>query len=281
MPTVIHIMSANATFQQIEALRRNREKRHRLGLFLVEGVRAMNLLHSTGWPIEALVYAGGVARSDWAHRLIASAAAPTHYVLAAELLARLSARQQPSEVLALAHIPADDLARLPTPPDLLAILFDRPVSPGNLGTLIRSGDALGAHGLIISGHAADLYDPETLAATTGSLFALPAVRVASPRAIEPWLAQRPGVRLVGTDEHGSVPVDAFDWRGPTVLVVGNETRGMSAQLRERCDAVVRIPIGGAASSLNVASAAAIVLYEVGRQRRGAAAGPRDEERGAR
>jgi len=278
MPRVISVASDNATFQQIEALRRNREKRHRLGLFLVEGVRAMNLLHGTGWPIEALVYADGVARSDWAHRLIADAAARTHYVLAPALLARLSAKQQPSELLALAHIPDDDLARLPTPPDLLAILFDRPVSPGNLGTLIRSGDALGAHGLIISGHATDLYDPETLAASTGSLFALPAVRVASPHALEPWLAQRPGVRLVGTDEHGSVAIDAFDWRGPTVLVVGNETRGMSAQLRERCDAIVRIPIGGAASSLNVASAAAIVLYEIGRQRRHAAIGTTTERR---
>jgi TrmH family RNA methyltransferase len=269
-PRHIRIHSANAEFQQLEALRRNREKRHRMRAFLVEGVRPINMLLRAGWPLPGLLYSRGRAVSDWARGILASAPAQAHYEIDEDLFARLSGKDEPSELLALAAIPDDDLDRIPRAPDLLVVVFDRPASPGNLGTLLRSCDALGAHGLVLLGHAADLYDPETVSATTGSLFAVPAVRLASTRDLEPWLAalrqRMPALQVVGTDEHGAATLDQHDWRAPTVLVVGNETWGMSARLRDVCDTIVRIPIGGWASSLNVACASSIVLYEIARQR---------------
>jgi TrmH family RNA methyltransferase len=81
----------------------------------------------------------------------------------------------------MAEIPKDDLAKIPIKEDLLVVVFDRPSSPGNLGTIIRTCDALGADGLIITGHAVDVYDPETISATTGSLFSLPIVRLPSQK----------------------------------------------------------------------------------------------------
>jgi TrmH family RNA methyltransferase len=124
--------------------------------------------------------------------------------------------------------------------------------------------------VIVAGHAADPYDPKAVRASTGSLFALPVVRVPAPSMVIDWLADVRAagvpVRVVGTDETGRYDVADHDLTGPTLLVVGNETNGMSAAWREACDVVVRIPIGGAASSLNAASAASIVLYEVARQR---------------
>ncbi len=95
------------------------------------------------------------------------------------------------------------------------------------------------------------------------------MRAASPAEVVSW-ARRTGGQLVGTDETGTVDVDGHDFTGPTVLVVGNETVGMSVAWREACDAVVRIPMSGCASSLNVAAAATVVLYEATRQRRAAA-----------
>ena len=91
-----------------------------------------------------------------------------------------SNKSEPSELLALVAMPADDLDRIPLSPDLLVVAFDRPASPGNLGSIIRSCDALGAHGVIMTGHSVDLYDPETISASVGSLFALPVVRLPSP-----------------------------------------------------------------------------------------------------
>src|SRR5690606_32438546 len=128
----------------------------------------------------------------------------------------------------------------------LALVVDRPASPGNLGTLIRSADAFGFAGVIVTGHATDPFDPRTVRASTGSLFAVPVVRVASHAEVLAWvddLAPRP--RLIGTDETGDVDADAADLSGPALIVVGNETRGMSRAWRETCDTVVRIPITGA------------------------------------
>jgi tRNA G18 (ribose-2'-O)-methylase SpoU len=153
---------------------------------------------------------------------------------------------------------------------LLVVIFDRPANPGNLGTILRSCDALGADGLIITGHGVDLYDPETVSASVGSLFAVPAVRVASPRELEPWFAlvreQIGPFQLVGSSARANQLIFEYDWRPPTLLVIGNETNGLSAYYKERCDAIVTIAQVGAATSLNVASAASILLYEIQRQR---------------
>ena len=267
----INIQRANATFQQLEVLRRNREKRHRQRAFLVEGVRPIKKLIASNWPLQAMIYAQQRPLSDWARTVLASRHAPTHYALAPELFAQLSTKNEPGELIALAEIPPDQLDRIPIQPDLLVLVFDRPASPGNLGTLIRSCDALGAHGLIITGHATDLYDPETVSATTGSLFALPSIRLSNPRELEPWIMavrhNLGSLQVVGSDEHGSHSIDAQSWHGPTILVLGNETWGMSAYFRQLCDSIVSIPMGGSASSLNVASAGSILLYEIARQRR--------------
>ena len=148
--------------------------------------------------------------------------------------------------------------------------MDRPGNPGNLGTLIRSCDALGATGLVVTGHGVDLYDPATVTASRGSLFALPVVQAASHADVLQWVAtvrQQLGTcHLVGTDERADVNLAAHDFTHPTVLVLGNETHGLSHAYRDACDAVVRIPMSGSASSLNVSVAGSIAIYEVIQQR---------------
>lgn len=144
-------------------------------------------------------------------------------------------------------------------------------TPGNIGTLIRSADAFGAAAVLVTGHAADPYDPKAVRASTGSLFAVPVVRVPGHREVLDWVADvrggdLPDLQIVGTDEHGDVDVADHDLTGPTLLLVGNETHGLSAGWQEAADRMVRIPIVGAASSLNAASAGSVVLYEAARQR---------------
>lgn len=271
MPRTIPIRSENADFQHIEALRRNRHKRARSGEFLVEGVRNVNAALAKGWTVRALVFAADRTPSRWAAEVLAHPGVETHYALPGPLLDQLAERHEGSELLALVRIPPDDPARIPPVPGLRAVVFDRPASPGNLGSLIRSADALGAQGLIVLGHAADLYDPETVRAATGSLFALPCLRLAGPQELAAWLSQLRAalgpVQLVGADERGSVEAAHHDFTAPTVLLLGNETRGLSHALLSLCDATVRIPMTGSASSLNVAAAGTALLYEMDRQRR--------------
>lgn len=270
VPKTIRISSQNATFQQFETLRRNREKRQRHREFVVEGVRPITLALQFGWNIRGWIYAPQRGLSQWARGLLTDHPAATHYELAEPLLQQLSSKSEPSEILALIGMPDEDLARIPRARDWLVVIADRPANPGNLGTVIRSCDALGAHGLVITGHAVDLYDPETISASVGSLFALPVVRVAAPRELEPWFEQVQAdigpVQLVGSSAKAPIAIHELNWRPPTALVIGNETSGLSAHYRQRCDALVTIPQSGAATSLNVASAASILLYEIGRQR---------------
>jgi tRNA G18 (ribose-2'-O)-methylase SpoU len=270
-PVVIRISKENAYFQQVESLRRNREKRQKHREFFVEGVRPINQALKYNWHFKAFLYAPENRLSDWARNILRHSPAETHVELTPALLEKLSNKAEPSELLAVVAMPEDDLARIPLNEQMLVVVFDRPASPGNLGTIIRSCDALRVDGLIISGHSVDLYDPETISASTGSFFALPVVRLPSHKELQSWLAainqQIDKVQIVGSDEKGSITLNECDFTRPTLLVIGNETWGMSAAYRELCDTIVSIPIYGSASSLNVACATSIILYEIDRQRR--------------
>jgi 23S rRNA (uridine2479-2'-O)-methyltransferase len=265
------VTTRNARFQQWESLLTNRTKRHRLGEFLVHGVRPITLAVEHGWPLAAVLHRDDRELSTWARDVLGATTAE-RIAVSPGLMRALADRDAAAdgdvpEILAVARTRPDDLARITLGADGLVVVFDRPASPGNLGTLIRSADAFGARGVIVCGHAADLWDPRTVRASTGSLFALPCLQVAGPPEVLAWLDAADVVAaVVGTDESGPARLPETDLTGPTVLVVGNETAGMSAGWREACTQLVRIPIGGGASSLNAASAATIVLYEAARQR---------------
>ncbi|RSM68804.1 rRNA methyltransferase [Actinoplanes sp. ATCC 53533] len=271
MARTMRISTRNATFQQWQALLTNRSKRQHAGEFLVQGVRPISLAVERGWEIRVLLASDGPGLSKWGREVIDNAGAP-RAVVAAELMRELGGKDEDTpELLAVVGMPPDDLTRIGAGAGLLAVVFDRPTTPGNIGTLVRSADAFGASGVIVTGHAADPYDPKAVRASTGSLFALPVVRAASHREVLDWAgdlrADGVAVQVVGTDERGPVEIAEHDLSGPTVLAVGNETHGLSAAWREACDQMVRIPITGAASSLNAASAASVALYEAARQRR--------------
>lgn len=269
-PRTIRLHSETNAFQHAEVLRRNRQKRQQFGEFFVEGVRSINQAIAHSWPITSFLYAPDSGLSEWAQSILRTSTAERHYELTPTMMDKLSAKTDTSELIALVRTPPDDLARISIAPDMLVVVFDRPTSPGNLGSIIRSADALGAHGVIVTGHGADLYDPETIRAATGSLFALPCLRLPSARDLVPWLetvrVQTGAVTVVGTDEAALVEVWQHNFSGPTVLLAGNETWGLSAAFRELADITVRIPMDGSASSLNVAAATSILLYEIRRQR---------------
>lgn len=267
---MLRISSRNARFQQWQALLTNRGKRQRAGEFLVQGVRPITLAAEAGWPFRALIHDPGRPPSSWAGAMLRRFG-DVQVAMAAELLAELGEKDDdPPELIAVVGMPADDLDRIAVGPDFLGLVLDRPASPGNLGSIIRSADAFGADGVIVAGHAADVYDPKSVRASTGSLFGLPVVRAPSPREVAAWVdAQRGRDRplvVAGTDEDGDRDVFDADLTGPVVLLIGNEATGLSAAWREQCDLLVRIPITGTASSLNAANAATAVLYEASRQR---------------
>ena len=273
MPTSIRVSSRNARFQQWQALLTNRQKRQRAGEFLVQGVRPISVAVRHGWPLRTLIYDDRKSLSRWAEHILGSSQVP-RVAIAPDLLRELGEKlEDPPELVAVAEIPPDHYTRIRVQPGFLGVAFDRPSTPGNIGTLVRSADAFGAAGVIVTGHAADPYDPKSVRASTGSLFSIPVVREASPQGVLAWVRslREDGlpVVVVGTHENGAVDIAGYDLTQPALIVIGNETTGLSAAWREACDVVLRIPIAGSASSLNAASAGTVALYEASRQRTGA------------
>lgn len=268
------VTTRNAAFQQWEALLTNRTKRHRAGETVVQGVRPITLAVESGWTVRTWLVDADRSLSSWAHAML-DRVRTRRFAVSSELMRELGGKEDEApELLAVVETPPDDLARLAVRDDFLGVVLDRPNSPGNVGTVARSLDAFGGAGLVVAGHAADPYDPRAVRASTGSIFSVPTVRVPAGREVLDWVAERRAagvpLTLVGTDEHGDVELADHDLTGPTLVLTGNETSGLSAGWREACDVMVSIPMAGTASSLNAASATTVVLYEAVRQRRGRA-----------
>lgn len=268
-PQTIRIGKRDNHFQRLEVIIRNREKRGRYREFLVEGLLPLERVVKFGWTIKGWVYSSRRGLTQRATTLISAAASAPHFDVSQELLAELSDRELTSELLAVVEIPDDSPQRIRVSENPFFVVFDRPQNPGNLGTNIRTCDALGIDTAFIIGHAVDLYDPETVRATVGSLFAVPVVRRPSWDSVVTDLETRgmTDLQFVGTSAHGTFTPSECDFTKPTVLLVGNERSGLSSALTEAANVMVTIPQQGSATSLNVSCATSILLYEVQRQRR--------------
>lgn len=267
----INIYSKNNTFQRFEVLKNNRNKRHKYNEFLVEGVRSLNEAAANKWNIRSFIYDKNHL-SGWASDMIRKVKTEVNYSLAPELMASLSSKEDTSELMAVIEMREDNLSALTLPETPFLVLFDRPSNRGNLGTMIRSCDALGADALIITGHAVDLYDPEVVVAAMGSFFNLPVIRISDNKRLFAYIEKLketyPSFITVGTTAHKEHPVYTADLRGPLMLMMGNETMGLNRAFKEYCDLLCTIPMAekSYASSFNVSCAASVLMYEVVRQR---------------
>lgn len=268
------VIKRDATYQKFEVLKSNRNKRHRYGEFFVEGVRNINHLISEGWTVNSFLYSGEAKLSDWARDILKAVPTKVNYELTDELMAELSGKTDASELMAIVQMRPNDPAQIRPGKNPLLVLFDRPSNRGNLGTIIRSIDAFGLDGLVVTGHSVDLYDPETIVASMGSFFKVSSVRIEDNQSIREWIqglkAKHPGFQVVGTSAHAECSLFDADLTAPTLLLIGNETDGLSRKLAEISDRMVKIPMSSSssASSLNVACAASILFYEAIRQRKG-------------
>lgn len=269
----IPIRAKDAAFQKFEVLKTNRNKRHRYGEFFVEGVRNLNEAVRNGWSVRSLLYAPEAALSAWAKDMLRDVRTDVNYALPKALMDELSGKEDTSELLAVVAMRDDlDASRLMGLDNPVFALFDRPSNKGNLGTLIRSCDALGVSGLIITGHAVDIYEPDVVSSSMGSFFSVPFVRLSDNQDIDGLIGRLreayDGLKVVGTTAHRQVNLFDVDMRGPVLLMVGNETEGLNRHLVEAADVMATIPMSetGSASSFNVSCAATVMFYEAVRQR---------------
>lgn len=265
------IYARDNVFQHIQTLQTNRKKRFSAGEFVVEGVRNINEAVKNGWEIRSFLYPSGHL-SDWAQDLITNVKTEINYQFTPELMQELSKKEDTSELMAvigMRTLRAEEIRLTDNP---FMVLFDRPSNKGNLGTMIRSCDSLGVDLLILTGHGVDLYDPDVVSASMGSFFNLPVVYMQDEKELD-RLTERVREKcgrftMFGTTAHKQNPIYKVDLTGPLMLMIGNETMGLSKAYKEKCDILCTIPMAETsyASSFNVSCAASIMMYEVTRQR---------------
>ena len=239
--------------------------RERENAFLAEGLKLVLDALEAGWTIRFFIFAksgrGNAAVEKAAARTVA--AGGTVLEVSEKVLSSITRRDNPQMVAGVfeqRYRPLKDIR--PAAGDVYVAL-DRVRDPGNLGTIIRTADAVGAKGVILVGDCTDPFSIETVRATMGSLFAVPLSR-ADESAFLAWRKAFGGL-VVGTHLKGSVDYRTVDYSaGPVLLMMGNEQQGLPESLAASCDRLVRIPQAGQADSLNLAVATGVMLYEIRR-----------------
>ncbi|UAK25984.1 TrmH family RNA methyltransferase [Sphingomonas nostoxanthinifaciens] len=251
----------------IKRVRSLREKRHRRdeGLFLAEGLRILAEAEEAGyWPLH-LFFAAESADHPIVRRLTAGVEARGGEAIETtrDILHKLSGKDNPQVVLGVYRQFATDLATIDRAAAPIWMVAQSLRDPGNLGTILRTGDAVGAGGLILIDDCVDPFSVEAVRASMGAMFTQ---RIAQARWEEflPWLRGGPG-QLVGTSLRASVGFRMARYAAPTFLMIGNEAQGLPPAYEDACDIRVKIPMRGKADSLNAAVACAVMAYEVLRQ----------------
>ncbi len=259
----------NPRVKQIRKLIRLKKERSRRALFIIEGTQETAMACEHGWRVQSLLYDPDEPLTPTALNVVQEIPAAARMPVSRKVAAYLSDRPNAPELIAVV-----ECRRLQPPQaadaDSLFLLLDHPRDPGNVGSIVRSADAMGVDAVGLSGDAVDIYAPKTTRAAMGSLFCVPTFHLANADAARRWIRRlksgQPDLRVVGTSPRAARRVDEIDWTVPAVAVIGNERKGMSAEMAELCDAAASIPMRGSAESLNSAVSASIVMYEAQRQR---------------
>jgi TrmH family RNA methyltransferase len=185
--------------------------------------------------------------------------------VSAEVYEKIAHKEGPQGIGAVIQQDWRALDDLQVDPDNLWIALDAVADPGNLGTIMRTAEAVGAEGIILLGNSTDPYDPTAVKASMGALFSLTLTQTHWD-AFREWKRAK-GISMVGTSDHAQADYQAVQYNRPSVLLMGSERHGLSAEMEAACDHMVRIPMEGRGDSLNLAVAAAVVLYEIYNQSR--------------
>jgi TrmH family RNA methyltransferase len=255
-----------STLDEIRRLQADRAHRDERRTFFVEGVR--NVVHAieSGFHIETLVYSEKLLIVPIARRLVRDrrrSGTPTLHV-SPEAFRQVSTTPRASGVGAIVAQRWSPLHGTSPKAGLCWVVLEAVRSEGNLGSLIRTSEAIGGAGFILVGPWIDPFAPAVVRASMGALFRQTFIRT-NDRSFRNWV-RRHRCRVIGASPDGSVDLHRFDYPRPTILVLGEERQGLTPLQRDLCSDLVRIPMVGAADSLNLAVAGSLLLYEVYRAR---------------
>jgi len=252
---------SNTTVKRLRSLRDKKARRSE-GLFLAEGLRIIAEARDSGRLPEIIAFSAEGARHPLAAEIIAAteAAGGEAIETTPDILTKMSGKDNPQMLLGAYRQPDTALERTDRTVSPLWIVAQALRDPGNIGTILRTGDAVGAGGLILIDDCADAFSVEAVRASMGALFTQQVATARWPEFIH-WL-QSGERHLVGTSLKATHDYLEAEYRKPCFLLIGNEQQGLPAGYEAECDLLVKIPMAGRADSLNAAVAAAVMAFTI-------------------
>jgi TrmH family RNA methyltransferase len=245
---------SNPLVKQARALRQKKARRES-GLFIVEGIHHVGEAIAAGWDVESVLYAPDTLTSSFAHDLISRLDSPPQPV-SPQVMESLADKDNPQGILAIVRQKQTRLGELGRITRAVALVS--PQDPGNVGTILRTMDAVGADALFLLDGGVEPYHPSVVRSSMGAMFWKPVAQTSFDDFIR-W-ARAGKYQLIGTSAHGDVEYHTLIPQTPWVLVLGSEQKGLSPDQTKACDVTVSLPMKGRASSLNLSVAAGVLLY---------------------
>jgi RNA methyltransferase, TrmH family len=247
---------SNPLVKLVHALRK-RNARSDTGLFLVEGIHPVGEAVEAGWDVESILYSPETLKSNFARDLISRVSCNSQAV-SVQLMESLSEKDNPQGILAVVRqkkIKLSDLASIHS-----GVAIITPQDPGNVGTILRTLDAVKADALFLLDGGVEPYHPTSVRASMGTIFWTPIIQTSFIEFVG-WI-RKYGIRLIGTSAHAEMDYRRIEFEPPWVILLGSEQKGLSQEHMNACNIVVSLPMHGRASSLNLAVAAGIFLYQM-------------------
>lgn len=246
--------SGNPLVKQARALHQKKARRES-GLFLVEGIHHVGEAIEAGWDVVSVLYAPDTLTSKFAHDLISRLQLAPQPV-SPQVMDSITEKDNPQGILAIVRQRQTQLEELNRVQQAVALVS--PQDPGNVGTILRTMDAVGAQALFLLDGGVELYHPSVVRSSMGTLFWIPVLQTPFGKFAE-W-ARGNNIQLIGTSARGDVEYQTLVPRSPWAMVLGSEQKGLSAEQISACDVTVSLPMQGRVSSLNLAVAAGVLLY---------------------
>jgi TrmH family RNA methyltransferase len=251
---------------RLQSLRQRRDLRESSRTFVIEGIRQFVQACDAGIEFDTIFYSPVLLRHGLSQRLTRhlSATGVRHVLLSPEQYRSISTLPRASGIAAIVRQRWTKFEEVDSDRGLGWLIIDHIRSPGNLGTILRTAEAVGMSGVFFVGEACDPYAPTAVRASMGGIFHLPLTRT-RPRELSVWLAANQ-VQTIALSPHAQ----KLWTHGPITqrhaIALGEERQGISSPLRRLCDTELRLPMTGHADSLNVAVAAGVMMYELARRR---------------
>jgi TrmH family RNA methyltransferase len=263
--------SQNEKIKQLIRLK-DKKGRDQEGFFLIEGYREILRAHEANYPISQLFFCEKLFLGTNETTLIQKISRDANiFELTQELFEKCSYRDRPDGLLALAPIKRDSLSNFSSKikkrangKEPFILVAESIEKPGNLGSIFRSSDAAGVHGIIVCDRKTDVFNPNVVRASIGTLFSIPFIECGIDEALEYLKNEK--IKLVAATPHAKEFFTQVDLTQPVAIAMGTEQLGLSDKMMKASDISVKIPMFGAADSLNVAAATTLMLYECVRQR---------------